>query len=264
MNSCFTPEDWLTEFRISQATFAYVCDKLRSSISRLDTQMRKAVSTEKRVAITLWFLSTGAHYRTIGHLFGVSKSMVCVVTKEVCAAIVEHLLPEYIKIPTGAALDENVKHFRLDHCFPQCVGAVDGTHIPIVSPKECPADYYNRKGWHSIILQGTVDHAGRFIDVYVGWPGRVHDVRVFSNSSLYHKGQSNRLFPSVQESIGGRNVPLVVLGDPLLTWLMKAFPNNGQLSQQQKHFNYRLSRARVVVEHCYGRLKGRWRCLLKR
>ena len=86
------------------------------------------------------------------------------------------------KSTTGAALDENVRHFRVDHGFPQCVGSVDGTHIPIVSPRECPADYYNRKGWHSIILQGTVDHAGRFIDVYVGWPGRVHDARVFSNS----------------------------------------------------------------------------------
>ena len=58
-----------------------------------------------------------------------------------------------------------------------------------------------------------------------------------------------------------------MLGDPaypLLSWLMKAFPDNGSLSCQQKTFNYRLSRARVVVEHAYGRLKGRWRCLLKR
>ena len=46
--------------------------------------------------------------------------------------------------------------------------------------------------------------------------------------------------------------------------LMKAFPNNGSLSSQQKMFNYRLSKARVVVEHAYGRLKGRRRCLLKR
>ena len=50
---------------------------------------------------------------------------------------------------------------------------------------------------------------------------------------------------------------------PLLSWVMKAFPNNGQLTQQQRHFNHRLSSARVVAEHAYGHLKGRWRCLLK-
>ena len=34
----------------------------------------------------------------------------------------------------------------------QCVSAVDGTHIPIVSPENCSADYHNRKGWHSVIM----------------------------------------------------------------------------------------------------------------
>ena len=131
--------------------------------------MRKAISTEQRVAITLWFLSTGSDYRTIGHLFGVSKSTVCVVMKEVCTAIVECLLPKYIKIPTGATLRENVEAFKTELGFPQCVGAVDGTHIPIISPQECPAE------------------------TYVGWPGRVHNARVFSNSSLYHRGQSNTI-----------------------------------------------------------------------
>ena len=158
--------------------------------------MRKAISTERRVAITLSFLSTGSDYRTIGHLFGVSA--VCVVTKEVCTAAVECLLPKYVKIAVGAALRENIEAFKMELGFPQCVGAMDGTHIPIISSQECPADYYNRKEGHSIILQGTVDHAGRSIDVYVGWPGRVHGASILSNSSLYHRGQSNTPFPDLR------------------------------------------------------------------
>ena len=38
-------------------------------------------------ALTLWFLSTGADSCTTGHLFGVSKAAVCVITKQVCNAL---------------------------------------------------------------------------------------------------------------------------------------------------------------------------------
>ena len=132
-----------------------------------------------------------------------------------------------------------------------------------MSPQEYPADYFNRKGWHSILMQGTMNHLEHFIDVYVGWPGRVHDARVFTNSTLYRKGQEEVLLPQWVEHLGGKDVPLVILGNPaypLLPWLIKAFTDNGRLTSQQKLFNYHLSRARVIVEHAYGRLKGRWRC----
>ena len=267
VNKTFSRSDRLDNFRMSQATFDILCDELRTSIQKVDTDMRKAVPVKQRVGITLWYLATNSDYRTIGHLFGVSKATVCCVIKEVCESIVSVLLPRYISVPSGDGLRAVVDGFTNSLGFPQCAGVVDGTHIPIVSPVDYPADYFNRKGFHSIIMQGMVDNLGRFTDVCIGWPGRVHDARVFVNSSLYHRGQQGTLFPGWKQTICGQDIPLLVLGDPaypLLSWLLKAYIDNGSLTAQQKLFNYRLSKARVVVEHAYGRLKGRWRCLLKR
>ena len=39
-----------------------------------------------------------------------------------------------------------MESFELILGFPQPVGAIDGTHIPIIRPQYSPADYYNRKG----------------------------------------------------------------------------------------------------------------------
>ena len=58
-------------------------------------------------------------------------------------------------------------------------------------------------------MQGLVDHKGIFMDVYLGWPGKVHDARVFSNSTVYTKGCSGELFqPQMVRNLSGVNVPL--------------------------------------------------------
>ena len=214
VKSTFTVRDWLENFRMSQATFHFICNELQSAIERKDSVMRRAIPVEARVALTLWFLVTNSDYRTIRHLFGVSKYAVCVITKNVVRASVKILLPRYIRVPSGESLHLVVEGLKDIHGFSQCAGVVDGSHIPMMSPVDFPADYYNREGWHSIILQGMVNHVGHFVDVYVGWPGRVHDARVFANSSLFKRGQNGTLLPNWTKTISGREIPLVVLGDP--------------------------------------------------
>ena len=126
-------------------------------------------------------------------------------------------------------------------------------------------DYFNRKGFHSIVLQALVDSENRFVNVNVGWPGSVHDVRILSNSKVFRRGEAGTLVPQSVRILARVPVPVVILGDPvypLLLWLIKPYPGTG-LSTRASNFNTRLSRACVVVECALGRLKGRWQSLLK-
>ena len=93
----------------------------------------------------------------------------------------------------------------------------------------------------------------------VGWPGRVHGVRVFGNSEMYYKGETNDLFPQKTKRLvcPGKEIamPIVLLGDaayPLKTWLLKPYTNHANLTAEQRVFNYRLSRARMTIESTLG------------
>ena len=168
---------------------------------------------------------------------------------------------------THLVLQDNVQRFCTKFGFPQAAGAIDGTHIPIKAPVESTEDYFNRKHFYSVLLQAVVDADGRFIDTNVGRPGSLHDSRVYNLSSISRKLHRGTLFkPNPVRQISGQNIPLLILGDPaykLATYLMKGFTGR-QLTPDQRHFNKRLSSARFVVEHAFGRLKGRWRILNKK
>ena len=198
-------------------------------------------------------------YRTIAALFGLGVSTVCTIVLKTCDVIAKHLLPHYICMPNEQKLQEIVDEFENLWGFPQVAGAIDGSYIPILKPKESPSDYYNRKGFYSILVQAVVNSRGRFIDVTIEWPGKVHDARVLVNSNFYHRGMAGRLLPDWKRVINGVNIPLLILGDPaypLLPWLQKAYPETGSLTQQQQHFNYRQSRARMVVENSFWEAQG--------
>ena len=178
---------------------------------------------------------------------------------DTCAAIVEVLMKRYIKFLAWEQQRKVVQGFEKIWGLPQCAGAIDGLHIPIVAPTDNHTDYYNCKGWYSVVIQGVVKYQYQFTDVYVGWPGSVHETHLLAHSTLFKKASEATLLPSTTKCINGTDVPLHLVGDsayPLTTWLMKPFPHNGQLSSQQRHFNYHLSRGRMVVENAFGRLKA--------
>lgn len=158
VNGRFTEMEFLQNFRMSKATFNYICQRLSTRLERQDTNMRRPIPLAKRVGVALYWLATGSCYRTLANLFGIANSSICGIIHDFCQAVREVLMPEYIKLPQGDDLREVIDGFRQRWGFPQCAGAIDGSHIPIIAPEKNPSDYFNRKGWHSVIPQGIVDH----------------------------------------------------------------------------------------------------------
>ena len=105
----FSDKEWRENFRLSKETFMYVVvSMVGENVSRKDTKLRKAVSTQKRIAIVVYFIGSTAEYRTIANLFGVSTSFVCNVAK----AIVAKLRCHFLSIPKGDELLEIIKLYK--------------------------------------------------------------------------------------------------------------------------------------------------------
>lgn len=130
---------------------------------------------------------------------------------------------------------------------------MDGKHINIQQPEHTGSDFYNYKGYFSTVLLALVDSNYCFTYIDVGAQGRMNDSTIFNNSPLKKKIED-----------GSLNFPTwgVLLGDEafaLKTYLMKPYPRRLALSTEEKIFNYRLSRARRIVENAFGLMVMRFR-----
>ncbi|XP_051556508.1 uncharacterized protein LOC127442481 [Myxocyprinus asiaticus] len=263
----FTDHQWIENFRMSKETFQYICRRVQPAMEKMDTRYRLSVPLQKRVAVALWKLATNAEYRTVAHLFGVGIATACDCVRDFCSSVLEILMPEVIQVPTAEKLNEMTLYFEQRWGLPQCVGSIGSSHIPILAPLEFHTEYINRKGWCSILLQTVVDGNGLFWNVFAGLPGSLPSARVLRLSPLWKLAERGMLFPQQQRCIGGQGVDHYILGDadyPLRSWLMTPFTDDGRLTEGQHVYNYTTSKARVVVENAFDRLKGRWRCLLER
>ncbi|CAM5093289.1 unnamed protein product [Eretmochelys imbricata] len=242
-----------------KSTFMEICDLLSPALKCKNTKMRAALTVHKQVAIALWKLATPDSYRSVGNQSGVGKSTVGGTVIQVANTITELLLSRVVTLGNVQVIVDGFAAMG----FPNCGGAIDGTHIPILGLDHLGSQYINQMGYFSMVLQALVDYKGRFTNINVGWPGKVHDARIFRNSGLYEQLQKGTYFPDQKITVEDVEMPIVILGDPvypLMPWLMK--PYTGTLDSSQELFNYRLSKCRTVVEYAFGHLKARWRSLL--
>ena len=252
----FNAREFKGRMRMDVSTFEYLCSTLAPELHRQDTGMRLAIPVQVKVAISISRLATGNSMQGIADLYRIGLSSSQLAVSQFCTAIKNKLLAKFISWPSPSIMDRYAQEFEELQGIPYVVGAVDGSHIPIIAPRLHAPDYYNRKGFHSVLLQGVVSAKCLFWDFDIGWAGSMHDANLWARTAIG------------QHCEAGKLAPYALVGDaayPCRPWMLSPFKGHKDgLSREEYHWNFVQSSTRMCVERAFGMLKGRWRILLKR
>ena len=220
-------------------------------ISKKDTYMREAIGAAERLSLTIHYLAEGASQQSMSFQYHIGH---------------EALHEIYLKPPSNKSdWKEISKEFEELWNFPHCLGAIDGKHVSIQCPLKSGSLYYNYKGYFSIVLLAVCDAHYTFTFTDIGGYGSTNDSSIFNNIDIFRAAESGALdFPDAEPLHGFANdllIPYFFVGDgafALKTWMQRPYPGENLL-EANRIFNYRLSRARRVIENSFGILEARWR-----
>ena len=261
------PTEFKRLLRVDPPMFQELVDTLTPIIQKQPTVMREALPVGLRLAVTLKFMCSGESYPEIAHLFRISTSSICNIISETCDAIHAHYGDELLMPPDEPQKwKQAAARFEDKWQLPHCVGALDGKHIAIKKPGKSGSTFHNYKGFFSILLMAMVDADYKFQWVTVGAAGACSDAQIWNRCDLKRHILQGRIgWPEGEPLAGQAEVSQYFIAADeafaLQTWLQKPFPRRG-LSPEQLIYNYRLSRARRVVENAFGILAKRFQCLL--
>ncbi len=126
------------------------------------------------------------------------------------------------------------------------------------------------RGSNSIILLALVDGDYKFLWVDVGQTGSSSYAQIFNQCELKEVTEDRTIGFPPEDPLpkDDRMMPYFILGDDafaLKTWLMKPFSQRN-MTDEQRIFNYWLSRDQRIVENSFGILANRFqyitRCLI--
>lgn len=218
--------------------------------------------------MTYRFLATGETFRSLSFSFRMGRTSVARIIKETCYAIWKALQPDYVKMPKTEEEWKAISNGFLERWqLPNCCGSIDGKHVTVQCPQNTGSLNFNYKGRYSKVLIAVADSEYRFIMFEVGFNGSESDGGIFQRCTIGKRILRDKMNLPNDEILPYSKLrfPYFFIGDeafPLRHNLMRPFPRRSAFSVQEKVYNYRISRARRVVENSFGILVTRFRVFL--
>ena len=147
--------------------------------------------------------------------------------------------------------------------FPHCVGAIDGKLVVIQATAKSGPLFFNYKKSFSIVLMAVCNATYEFTMVDFGEAGRQSDGGVFANTNIGFEILNNLLNLPQACTIEGTSTVFqyVFVADdafPMRVNLIKPYSNKC-LNLKEIIANYRICRARRIIENTFGILAARFR-----
>lgn len=253
-------------FRMTPEMLQDLLHTLGPRITKQDTMFRKSIGPEKRLMVTLRYLTSGANFHVLEDIFRIHHSTISKIVPEVCNAIWDCLSAEYVKCPTTAQeWRQKVKRFEELWNYPRGLGAIDGKHVVVQAFGNTGSTFRNYKNSFSIVLLAVADADYEIIFADIGTQGASNDAGIFNRSDFKTAMQGGQLqLPTLSEGEAAElDVPHHFVVDDafgLCETMLKPYPLRNMTPKQQV-FNYRLSRARRCVENAFGIMTSRFRVL---
>jgi len=181
------PVDCYDMFRMRRSVFLRLHDTL---VQNYGLKSSRVYCSKEALGMFLWACSAPQSFRQCRNKF--RRSLETISRK--FAAVLDSIMRLAFDIvrpkdPHFGTIHPRLQKARFWPHFEDCIGAIDGTHIPVtVSLSEQPK-YIGRHKYASQNVMAVCDFDMRFIFVVTGWPGSVHDTRVLLDTLVTYKDQ---------------------------------------------------------------------------
>ncbi|XP_057481352.1 uncharacterized protein LOC130768336 [Actinidia eriantha] len=176
LNDVLTGEDDVCRdmFRMDKHVFHKLSDTLRQKGMLRDTP---GVMIEEQLAIFLNIVGHNERNRVIQERFQHSGETISRHFNNVLKAI-KSLSREFLQPPPLSTPPEILRSNRFYPYFQDCIGVIDGMHLPAHVPAKDQSRFRNKKGVLSQNVLAACTFDLQFIFIYPGWEGSVTDSRV--------------------------------------------------------------------------------------
>ncbi|XP_055916167.1 putative nuclease HARBI1 [Eupeodes corollae] len=172
--------DFVQQFRVNKECFKMIL----SSLDLPQDRRRTSVPPVLQLCATLNLLASGSYQTNVGTnvLLSMAQTTVSKFFRRTLSLLENKFCPQWIKFDCSKFRDSKEYYYR-KFKLPGIVGCVDGTHIPILRPKENEHIYFNRKGFHSLNAMVICNHLNEIIAINSSHGGAAHDSAVWNCSN---------------------------------------------------------------------------------